>query len=48
MDLLFLAEGNLHDRIDAQFQQIDESTYLHSLVRQEDKKVLATGRTIWV
>ena len=48
MDLLFLAEGNLHDRIDAQFQQIDEATYLHKLVRQEDKKVLATGRTIWV
>jgi acyl-ACP thioesterase len=48
MDLLFLAEGNLHDQIDAQFQQINADTYLHQLVRHQDKKVLATGRSIWV
>ncbi len=47
MDLLFLAEGNLNDEIDTEFQQLDEFTYLHRLVRCGDKKVLATGRTIW-
>jgi hypothetical protein len=47
MDLLFLAEGNLNDEIDTEFQQLDEFTYLHRLVRYGDKKVLATGRTIW-
>lgn len=47
MDLLFLAEGNLNDEIDSEYEQLDEFTYLHRLVRYGDKKVLATGRSIW-
>lgn len=47
MDLLFLAEGNLNDEIDSEFQQVDEFTYLHRLMRSGDKKVVASGRTIW-
>lgn len=47
MDLLFLAEGNLNDEIDSEFQQVDEFTYLHRLVRYGDGKVLASGKTIW-
>jgi hypothetical protein len=47
MDLLFLAEGNLEDKIDTEFQQMEEKTFLHRLVRYSDQKVLATARTIW-
>lgn len=47
MDLIFITEGNLDDVIDTEFQQLDEFTYLHRLVRYGDKKVLATGRSIW-
>lgn len=47
MDLLFLAEGNLKDEIDTEFQQVEEKIFLHRLVRQSDQKVLATARTIW-
>ena len=47
MDILFIAEGNLHDEIHTEFEQLDEFIYLHRLVRYGDKKVLATGRSIW-
>jgi acyl-ACP thioesterase len=47
MDLLFLTEGNLGDSIDSAYERVDEFTYLHQLVRCGDKKVLASGRTIW-
>ena len=47
MDLLFLAEGNLQDEIETEFQQVEETIFLHRLLRQSDQKVLATARTIW-
>lgn len=47
MDLLFLAEGNLNDEIGSMYEQVDEVTYLHRLVRLGDGKTLATGRSLW-
>lgn len=46
-DLLFKMEGRWKENIISELQQIDYQTFLHRLIRAEDRKELASMTTAW-
>jgi acyl-ACP thioesterase len=47
LNIVYKAEGHLHDEIKVQTQPIDKNTFLHQLIRLSDEKQLATAQTFW-
>jgi len=46
-DLLFRAEARWKEVIISEVEKIDELTFQHRLIRKNDQKELAQGKSIW-
>ena len=47
IDIFYKAEANYGDEIVSEMHEVEEGTFMHRLIRQDDSKELALAKTVW-